>query len=70
MGAVGQTSYTESILLVPTKVGPWGIQNLAEHIKQLAGPRGNVWVIGVQNVGKSTLINAIGKHVGLATGQC
>lgn len=42
----------------------WGIKNLAEHIKQLAGPRGNVWVIGAQNVGKSTLINAIGKHVG------
>jgi ribosome biogenesis GTPase A len=42
----------------------WGIKNLAEHIKQLAGPRGNVWVIGAQNVGKLTLINAIGKHVG------
>eukprot|EP01018_Ginkgo_biloba_P021590 Gb_19145 [translate_table: standard] len=42
----------------------WGIQNLAEHIKELAGPRGNVWVIGAQNAGKSTLINAIGKHVG------
>ncbi|KAK1298202.1 hypothetical protein QJS10_CPB14g00189 [Acorus calamus] len=31
----------------------------------LAGPRGNVWVIGAQNAGKSTLINAFAKKEGM-----
>ncbi|GLJ54613.1 hypothetical protein SUGI_1173220 [Cryptomeria japonica] len=53
----------QGVHLVSARKG-WGIDNLTEHIKQLAGPRGNVWVIGAQNAGKSTLINAIGKHVG------
>lgn len=38
-----------------------GIKNLLAYIKELAGPRGNVWVIGAQNAGKSTLINAFSK---------
>ncbi|GLJ10993.1 hypothetical protein SUGI_0139760 [Cryptomeria japonica] len=38
-----------------------GLRNLIAHIKESAGPRGNVWVIGAQNAGKSTLINSIGK---------
>ncbi|GLT95874.1 hypothetical protein SLE2022_135310 [Rubroshorea leprosula] len=38
-----------------------GVRNLLAFIKQLAGPRGNVWVIGAQNAGKSTLINAFAK---------
>lgn len=38
-----------------------GVRNLLSLIKQLAGPRGNVWVIGAQNAGKSTLINALAK---------
>eukprot|EP00252_Welwitschia_mirabilis_P028076 TRINITY_DN9968_c0_g1_i1.p1 TRINITY_DN9968_c0_g1~~TRINITY_DN9968_c0_g1_i1.p1 ORF type:complete len:639 (+),score=60.61 TRINITY_DN9968_c0_g1_i1:115-2031(+) len=38
-----------------------GVRNLAARIKELAGPRGNVWVVGAQNAGKSTLINIIGK---------
>lgn len=42
----------------------WGIKNLVEDIVQLAGSRGNVWTVGAQNAGKSTLINSIGKHVG------
>ncbi|KAI3848612.1 hypothetical protein MKX03_010322 [Papaver bracteatum] len=29
----------------------------------LAGARGNVWVVGAQNAGKSTLINSTAKHV-------
>ncbi|KAH9305502.1 hypothetical protein KI387_009906, partial [Taxus chinensis] len=41
-----------------------GVRNLIAHFKDLAGPRGNVWVIGAQNAGKSTLINAIGKKDG------
>ncbi|KAL1813514.1 hypothetical protein ACET3Z_023579 [Daucus carota] len=38
-----------------------GVRNLLTFIKELAGPRGNVWVIGAQNAGKSTLINAFAK---------
>uniref|UniRef100_A0A5B6YN14 Putative nitric oxide synthase n=1 Tax=Davidia involucrata TaxID=16924 RepID=A0A5B6YN14_DAVIN len=42
----------------------WGLKNLVDDVVGLAGPRGNVWAIGAQNAGKSTLINSIGKHVG------
>ncbi|CAI9099751.1 OLC1v1036615C1 [Oldenlandia corymbosa var. corymbosa] len=42
-----------------------GVRNLLAFIKQLAGPRGNVWVIGAQNAGKSTLINAFAKKGGI-----
>ncbi|GMN55458.1 hypothetical protein TIFTF001_024570 [Ficus carica] len=38
-----------------------GVKNLLSFINELAGPRGNVWVIGAQNAGKSTLINALAK---------
>ncbi|CAO2842128.1 unnamed protein product [Amaranthus hypochondriacus] len=41
----------------------WGVKNLIDDVVRLAGPRGNVWAIGAQNAGKSTLINAIGKHI-------
>lgn len=41
------------------------IRNLISCIKQLAGPRGNVWVVGAQNAGKSTLINASAKKQGV-----
>ncbi|MCL7023463.1 hypothetical protein MKW94_013118 [Papaver nudicaule] len=41
-----------------------GVRNLLSFIKELAGPRGNVWVIGAQNAGKSTLINALSKKEG------
>lgn len=41
-----------------------GIRNLLSFIKDLAGPRGNVWVLGAQNAGKSTLINAFAKKKG------
>ncbi|XP_010905880.1 GTP-binding protein BRASSINAZOLE INSENSITIVE PALE GREEN 2, chloroplastic [Elaeis guineensis] len=42
-----------------------GVRNLISYIKELAGPRGNVWVIGAQNAGKSTLINAFAKREGV-----
>lgn len=42
-----------------------GVRNLLSFIKELAGPRGNVWVIGAQNAGKSTLINTIAKKDGV-----
>ncbi|EFJ17201.1 hypothetical protein SELMODRAFT_62387, partial [Selaginella moellendorffii] len=45
----------------------WGVQALTERITKVAGPRGDVWVVGAQNAGKSSLINAlarfnVGKH--------
>ncbi|KAI3697002.1 hypothetical protein L6452_29692 [Arctium lappa] len=42
----------------------WGLKDLADDMVSLAGPRGHVWVIGAQNAGKSTLINAMGKCIG------
>lgn len=42
----------------------WGLKNLVDDIVDLAGSRGNVWAVGAQNAGKSTLINSIGKYVG------
>ncbi|KAJ1383052.1 P-loop containing nucleoside triphosphate hydrolase [Sesbania bispinosa] len=42
----------------------WGLKNLVDDIIELAGPRGNVWAVGAQNAGKSTLINSIGNYVG------
>ncbi|KAG0488849.1 hypothetical protein HPP92_007660 [Vanilla planifolia] len=41
-----------------------GVRDLVEHVEKLAGPRGNVWAVGAQNAGKSTLINAMGRCVG------
>lgn len=41
----------------------WGLMNLVDDIIGLAGSRGNVWAVGAQNAGKSTLINYLGKHV-------
>ncbi|XP_056177589.1 GTP-binding protein BRASSINAZOLE INSENSITIVE PALE GREEN 2, chloroplastic-like [Syzygium oleosum] len=41
-----------------------GVRNLLAFIKQLAGPRGNVWVVGAQNAGKSTLINIMARKEG------
>lgn len=42
-----------------------GVRNLLAFIKDMAGPRGSVWVIGAQNAGKSTLINAFAKKEGV-----
>lgn len=42
-----------------------GVRNLLSFVKDMAGPRGNVWVIGAQNAGKSTLINAFAKKEGV-----
>ncbi|KAL6286451.1 hypothetical protein ACE6H2_010841 [Prunus campanulata] len=57
--------------LLPSQVSParldrrdLGVRNLLSFLKELAGPRGNVWVIGAQNAGKSTLINALAKKEG------
>lgn len=53
----------EGIHLV-SAVRDWGVRNLIEEVAAFAGPRGNVWAVGAQNAGKSTLINAMGRCVG------
>ncbi|KAM1079667.1 hypothetical protein ACFX2B_014210 [Malus domestica] len=47
----------------------WPQRNLLSFLKELAGPRGNVWVIRAQNAGQSTLINALAKKEGAKAGQ-
>ncbi|XP_065861738.1 GTP-binding protein BRASSINAZOLE INSENSITIVE PALE GREEN 2, chloroplastic [Euphorbia lathyris] len=42
-------------------VRDWGLKDLVEDVIGLAGARGNVWAVGMQNAGKSTLINAMVK---------
>ncbi|OAY77220.1 Uncharacterized protein YqeH, partial [Ananas comosus] len=42
----------------------WGVRALLERARELAGPRGNVWAVGAQNAGKSTLINAMARCAG------
>lgn len=59
----GGANKLTSVHLV-SSVRDWGLKNLVDDIVKLAGPRGNVWAIGAQNAGKSTLINSIGKHAG------
>ncbi|KAL6844882.1 hypothetical protein ACP4OV_025541 [Aristida adscensionis] len=46
----------------------WGVRDLLDHVRELAGPRGNVWAVGARNVGKSTLLNAIARCSGVAGG--
>ncbi|KAF3793329.1 GTP-binding protein BRASSINAZOLE INSENSITIVE PALE GREEN 2 [Nymphaea thermarum] len=58
----GGSNKLTSVHLV-SAVRDWGMKNLIEDIKELVGTRGNVWAVGAQNVGKSTLINAISKQV-------
>ncbi|WCJ32426.1 P-loop containing nucleoside triphosphate hydrolases superfamily protein [Euphorbia peplus] len=45
-------------------VKDWGLKDLVEDVTGLAGARGNVWAVGMQNAGKSTLINAMAKWAG------
>ncbi|CAA7025066.1 unnamed protein product [Microthlaspi erraticum] len=42
----------------------WGIKDLVEDVAAMAGKRGQVWAVGSQNAGKSTLINAVRKVFG------
>ncbi|CAN6224242.1 unnamed protein product [Urochloa humidicola] len=44
----------------------WGVRDLLDHVRELTGPRGNVWAVGARNVGKSTLLNAIARCSGVA----
>ncbi|KAM0932493.1 putative nitric-oxide synthase (NADPH) [Dioscorea sansibarensis] len=59
---IGGANKLSGVHLV-SSVRDWGVRNLVEHVRELAGSRGNVWAVGAQNAGKSTLINAMGKCV-------
>ena len=48
-------------LFLVSCVKQWGIKALLDCVKEMAGPRGEVWVVGAQNAGKSSLINALSK---------
>ncbi|CAI6001316.1 unnamed protein product [Closterium sp. NIES-64] len=51
-----------SLHLLSAKTG-FGVGYLASQLATLAGPRGDVWVVGAQNAGKSSLINALAAAV-------
>ncbi|KAI3975423.1 hypothetical protein MKX01_037941 [Papaver californicum] len=57
----GGANKVTSVHLV-SAVRCWGLKHLVDDVCKLAGGRGNVWAVGAQNAGKSTLINSIGKH--------
>ncbi|KAI3916716.1 hypothetical protein MKW92_035307 [Papaver armeniacum] len=57
----GGANKVTSVHLVSAVRG-WGLKHLVDDVCKLAGARGNVWAVGAQNAGKSTLINSIGKH--------
>eukprot|EP00898_Chlorokybus_atmophyticus_P007144 jgi/Chlat1/7430/Chrsp6S07450 len=59
----GGVEECSGVYLVSAKSG-YGIDDLAEKMAELAGPRGEVWVVGAQNAGKSSLINALAKRAG------
>ncbi|CAN8246580.1 unnamed protein product [Cochlearia groenlandica] len=58
----GLSKITKLHFVSPVK--NWGIKDLIDDVAAMAGKRGNVWAVGSQNAGKSTLINAVGKVVG------
>lgn len=43
----------------------WGVRELLADLQRAAGSRGDVWVVGAQNAGKSSLINAMRGVAGL-----
>lgn len=43
----------------------WGVRELLADLQRAAGTRGDVWVVGAQNAGKSSLINAMRAVAGL-----
>ncbi|KAK9140806.1 hypothetical protein Scep_010487 [Stephania cephalantha] len=58
----GRASRITSVHLV-SAVRDWGLKNLIDEVRELVGPRGNLWAIVAHNAGNSTLINAIAKHI-------
>lgn len=46
-----------------------GVSALLQTLRAAAGAKGDVWVVGAQNAGKSSLINAMRQAVGLSRGR-
>ena len=46
-----------------------GVKGLLSSIQDMVGMRGDVWVVGAQNAGKSSLINAMQRLSGLKGNQ-
>ena len=46
-----------------------GIKELLSSVQEMVGSRGDVWVVGAQNAGKSSLINAMQKLAGAKASQ-
>ena len=46
-----------------------GVKGLLSSIQEMVGSRGDVWVVGAQNAGKSSLINAMQRLSGLKGSQ-
>ncbi|CAL8464068.1 g3603 [Coccomyxa elongata] len=51
-----------SVELVSALKG-WGVEELLVHLHREVGATGDVWVVGAQNAGKSSLINAMKRAV-------
>ncbi|KAI3879542.1 hypothetical protein MKX03_012729 [Papaver bracteatum] len=56
----GGANNVTSVHLVSAVRG-WGLKHLVDDVCKLAGARGNVWAVGAQNSGKSSLINSISR---------
>lgn len=54
-----------SVVIVSSYRG-WGIANLLARLQRSVGDRGDVYVVGVQNAGKSSLVNAMRGAAGLS----
>jgi GTP-binding protein EngB required for normal cell division len=46
-----------------------GVKELLAELQAAVGTRGDVWVVGAQNAGKSSLINAMRRAAGLPAGR-
>ena len=46
-----------------------GVKDVLGSVQEMVGARGDVWVVGAQNAGKSSLINAMQRLAGLKGSQ-
>lgn len=46
-----------------------GVKDVLGSVQEMVGARGDVWVVGAQNAGKSSLINAMQRLAGLKGNQ-
>lgn len=54
-----------SAVHVVSSTQKWGIRSLLADLQSAVGGRGDIWVVGAQNAGKSSLINAMRSEAGL-----